>query len=107
MVHTTNSGKSGRLYNRIRYLRKTHNMKSNETDEVASASPLPIQEDVQNEQYSMNDLLFLKTVVISETNYAQVLKGLETTRKQRDELVRKETIDLIEQFPFSLFIRNW
>lgn len=97
LINSSNFGTSGRLYNRIRYLRKLNCAKNSENAETANSST-PFQHEGQ--KYSMDDLLYLKTVVISETNLDEVRKKLEITREHRDELVRKDTIDLMEHFPF-------
>lgn len=95
LVNTSSNGTSGRLYNRFRYLRQR--AKTTENAEVDS-----IMENSQHEsqQYSMDDLLYLKTVVVSIANMAEIRKRLEKTRQQRDEMVRNETHDLMEHFPF-------
>lgn len=96
MINSSNAGTSGRLYNRIRYLRKLH--KANNTENEESATPQLTQNNDQN--YSMDELLYLKSVVINENSMPEILKRLEITRRQRDEMVRSDTIDLMEHFPF-------
>lgn len=99
MINTTESGKGGRLYNRFRYLRQKNNesQKNKESQEIVTSSASP-----QNlcQQYTMEDMLYLKTVVVSPDNIAEIRKKLEATRLQRDELVKDPVTDLIIKFPF-------
>lgn len=97
MINTSCTGKSGRLYNRFRYLRHIENQK-NKNDQVNRSSSVLPQD--KSQQYSMEDMLFLKTVVISPENVIEVRKRLERTRKQRDELVKNVETDLMINFPF-------
>lgn len=97
LINSSASGTSGRLYNRIRYLRKIHNSKNAVNGGTGVSLPTP--QDVDR-PYSMNDLLYLKTVVVSENSMAEIQKKLEVTRHQRDELVRSNKVDFMEHFPF-------
>lgn len=52
----------------------------------------------------VNDLLYLKNVVVSNENLDEVRKILEKTRKIRDEMIKDDTVDYLENFPV-LFVR--
>lgn len=94
MINTTEKGSSGRLYNRIRYLRKLENQKklleNNNQPIVTQATP----------QYTMDDLLFLKNVIVTKQNMIEIQQKLEITRQKRDEMVRLDSVDFLENFPF-------
>lgn len=94
MIYASNSGTNGRLYNRFRYLRQKSKNIGNE-----NTVPTQTQED-RAVEYAMNDLLWLKTVVISSTNIAEIRRKLDMTRQLRDEIVQKDTVELMQEFPF-------
>lgn len=94
LINTSEAGTTGRLYNRFRYLRKIDKGKNPDTQ------PLPALPPDEHPTHSLDDLLYLKTAVISNSNIVEVRKKLEKTRTLRDELVRAAETDLMEQFPF-------
>lgn len=91
MINSTEKGSSGRLYNRIRYLRKL----DRQTTEV-EAQPSPVTEAPQ---YTMDDMLYLKTVVVSDANIDEIRRKLQITRIGRDELIKNDSVDYLEHFP--------
>lgn len=91
MINTTDKGTSGRLYNRFRYLRKL------DRDNKAKEPPTPI---AYAPKYTMDDMLYLKTVVVSDSNVDEIRNMLRITRIGRDELVKNDSIDFLEHFPF-------
>lgn len=100
LIRSSKTGTTGRLYNRIRYLRN-----ATKTNDVAGVDEEPTPSTLQKEteqsnEHSMNDLFWLKTVVVSKTNMKEIEHKLQSTRKIRDEMVRKETIELLQEFPF-------
>lgn len=96
MVNSTENGKTGRLYNRFRYLRSLENPKNAVTqNEILSSSTQDL-----NEEYSMENMLYLKTVVVSADTIDEIRIKLEATRQQRDALVKNAETDLMIQFPF-------
>lgn len=97
MINTSSTGKGGRLYNRFRYLRQLDRQKQKNVQENMSPSA-PSQN--LDSPYSMEDMLYLKTVVISPENIVEVRKRLESTRQQRDMLVKDAETDLMIKFPF-------
>lgn len=54
----------------------------------------------ENDEHSMNSLLWLKTAVVSQANIADVRKKLHATRRLRDEMVQKDNVELMQEFPF-------
>lgn len=59
----------------------------------------PVLQNV-NPQHSMDHLLWLKTVVVSDASLEEIRAKLELTRSLRDEMVLKDTAELIQEFPF-------
>lgn len=94
MINITENGKAGRLYNRFRYLRTLENRKN------IAANQNQISQHSEEQQYSMEDMLYLKTVVVSADTIDEIRKKLESTRQQRDALVKNVEIDLMIKFPF-------
>lgn len=86
---------TGRLYNRFRYLRQ----KSKNSGENNTVATTETQED-QNDEHLMDNLLWLKTVVVSQTNTAEIRKKLDVTRRLRDDMVKKDNVELMQEFPF-------
>lgn len=82
------------MYNRFRYLRRLDKAKN---PKIPTLQSPPVDEQTE---YTLDDLLYLKSTVVSETNIAEIHKRLQRTRQQRDELVRNEATDLLEHFPF-------
>lgn len=62
--------------------------------------PATETQENQNDEYSMENLLWLKTVVVSQTNIALIRKKLDDTRRLRDDMVQKDTVELMLEFPF-------
>lgn len=94
LINTSALGSGGRLYNRFRYLR-------NKDKKTSSPVNGELQSSVNEQpEFSPDDLLYLKTTLISDSNIGEVRKRLEKTRKKRDEMVKDEETDLLEQFPF-------
>lgn len=91
MINITERGTSGRLYNRFRYLRKL------DRENKANEPPAPI---VDAPRYTMEDMLYLKTVVVSDNNIDEIRNMLRLTCIGRDELVKNDSIDFLEHFPF-------
>lgn len=92
MINHTKSGSGGRLYNRIRFLEKIQRVNQN--------SITPQTPPNENNTYSMNHLLWLKTVVVSDTNIEEIRTKLTLTRAHRDEIVSKDSVELMQEFPF-------
>lgn len=91
LINHTHTGLGGRLHNRLRYLKLlTRNEKN-------SNSP-PVPQNV-NPEHSMDHLLWLKTIVVSDANMEEIRTKLELTRTLRDEMVLKDNIELIQEFP--------
>lgn len=93
LINHTKSGSGGRLYNRIRYLKRSKIEKNTTT-------PTTSQDISRNASDSTNHLLWLKTIVVSDTNMEDIRKKLELTRADRDEMVLKDNIELLQEFPF-------
>lgn len=92
MINKTNSGLGGRLYCRLRYLKSiSRNEKNPDSPQVPENG---------NPQHSMNDLLWLKTIVVSNANLEEIRTKLKLTRSLRDEMVLRENVELIQEFPF-------
>lgn len=96
LINCTNTGLGGRLYNRLRYMKS---IKRNEKN----LNSTPVPQDV-NSQHSMNDLLWLKTVVVADVDITEIRAKLEATRSIRDEMVLRNDIELIQEF--SLFFAH-
>lgn len=92
LIHGSSRGTTGRLYNRIRYLKKR-------AQELQGPADVALPQ-VESSQHSMDHLLWLKTVVVSDDNVSEIQSKLELTRKQRDEMVSKATVELLQEFPF-------
>lgn len=102
-------GPGGRLYNRFRYLRTVEKlrMQSNgapalpQTDYVAESGQNDDVTGDLKEKYK-DDLLYLKTVVVTSENLADIRKILGKTRIVRDEMMR----DYLENFPILFVCPN-
>lgn len=92
LINCTNTGNGGRLYNRIRYLKK---LQKNVQNQASS----PLSQTVDPE-LSMNHMLWLKTVVVSDNNIEEIRTKLELTRARRDEIVLNDMVELMQEFPF-------
>lgn len=92
LINSTKFGSGGRLYNRLRYLKRL------QKDDQNSSAPPPPQN--VNFQDSSNHLLWLKTVVVSDTNFEEITTKLEMTRAHRDEMVLRDSVELLQEFPF-------
>lgn len=110
------NGGGGYLYNRLRYLRHKERDKCkntlqtvNETEEptssaenetVASNSQDAMNNDTEtSESYQMDDLLFLKTIIVNEGNMPKIFETLRKTLQRRRELLETENVNMLEQFP--------
>lgn len=91
LINSTNTGLGGRLYCRLRYLKLLTRSEKNPT-------PQPEPQNV-NSQHSMDALLWLKTIVVSDTNVEEIRAKLELTRSLRDEMVLNDSVELIQEFP--------
>lgn len=96
MINSTSTGLGGRLYNRLRY------MKTVERNEKNQDAP-PVSQDV-DPQHSMNELLWLKTVVVADEDIEEIRAKLDSTRLLRDAMVLRDDIELIQEF--SLFFTH-
>lgn len=108
------NGGGGYLYNRIRYLRKKEKDKSkndlqtvHETEESTSIVDIDKQITINGIQdvsspvsYQMDDLLFLKTIVVNEQNMAKIHDVLRKTLERRRELLNNGNVNMLENFPF-------
>lgn len=113
------NGGGGYLYNRLRYLRKKEKDKRknnlqtvSEIDESVSTADFDNQivvsssQDTMNndtatsESYQMDDLLFLKTIIVNEQNMPKIHEKLRETLERRRELLNTENVDMLEHFPF-------
>lgn len=118
LVNKINGG-GGYLYNRLRYLRlknkntnKNNLETANQTEEssptsdfenpiAAESSHVEMNDEPETlESYQMDDLLFLKTVVINEQNMAQIQEKLRKTVERRRELLNNGNVNMLENFPF-------
>lgn len=118
LVNKVNGG-GGYLYNRLRYLRLRTNDKNkkqmqtvNRTEESSPTADIDNQIVAENSQgvmnndpvtsdsYQMDDLLFLKTVVVNKQNMPQIQEKLRKTVERRRELLNTENVNMLENFPF-------
>lgn len=117
LVNKVNGG-GGFLYNRLRYLRtreKTQLKKNLQpVDETAESMPtiennqsategsqiVTNNDDGAHDPYQMDDLLFLKTVIVNEKNMPKIHDKLRKTLERRRELLNTEKVDMLENFPF-------
>lgn len=93
MINNTKSGSGGRLYNRIRYMKQI----TKKSEPNAIASPAPRNADFE---HSTDNLLWLKTAVVSDNNIKEITTKLELTRAHRDHMVLRDSIELMQEFPF-------
>lgn len=107
MIHSSKNGSGGRLYNRFRYLRlkertltQPHEETDRQTNDLANDHE---KSDGEQENFD-DDLLWLKSVVVTNANLDDVRKILEKTRRVRDEMVKNQSVDYLEHFPV-LFVR--
>lgn len=96
-------GGGGYLYNRLRYLRmlkkkeeERNNAETVRTDETTDNT----DQVLTNDNYQMDDFLFLKTTVVSTDNLDKVKEKLKNTIEYRRQLLADEEIDLKEHFPY-------
>lgn len=115
------NGGSGFLYNRLRYLRRKdrdqckkkpqtvngpeelESTEENENQNVSDSNPSEFDSNddhVTQQSYQMDDLLFLKTIVVNEDNLPEIRKMLRKTLSRRQELLNSEKVNLLEHFPF-------
>lgn len=99
LINYTNTGMGGRLYNRLRYLKSV-------TKNELNLNPPPVLPNA-NPQHSMNDLLWLKTVVVADVDIEEIRAKLEATRLLRDEMVLRDGVELIQEFSLFSLIHHW
>lgn len=107
MFHSTQKGSAGRLYNGFRYLRKLDRdqkakLQLNDVSDVSQTNDANGLEQLP-ENYT-DDLLYLKTVVVSNENLDDIRRVMAKTRNVRDEMMKDGAIDYLENFPF-FFVR--
>lgn len=120
MLVNKRAGGGGYLYNRLRYLRiKDKNRNNLETisetealasseDTVNQSAPTTTQDETSNdiattESYQMDDLLFLKTVIVNEQNMPKIKEILQKTVDRRWDLLNTQHVNMLENFP-CLFV---
>lgn len=87
-------GVGGFFRNRIKYLKAKHDeLDSPDVDQVSTQLAV-LQMSPEN------DLQFLKSCVIKNTDQAVVIAKLKSTQKLREAMLRDTNIDLRESFPF-------
>lgn len=59
-----------------------------------------IDDNATQESYQMDDLLFLKTVVVNKKNMPEIHEKLRKTLERRRELLNTEKVNMLENFPF-------
>lgn len=120
LINKANGG-GGYLYNRLRYLRKmekekskptkqkNHSPKNNETEGAAPSLDAGNRIVVDSNQTSDNsnptphqvdDLLWLKTIVVNEQNMPEIHEKLRKTFERRRSLLNSENVNMLENFPF-------
>lgn len=116
MLVNKRAGGGGFLYNRLRYLRiRDKNKNKNNLESVSEAEELASSEDTVNqivastsqdetsttttESYQMDDLLFLKTVIVNEQNMSKVKEILQKTVDRRWDLLNTKNVNMLETFP--------
>lgn len=101
LINNVGNGTTGRLYNRFRYLRKLDRdtkMKQNYRNSNGATTDETRTNVIS---HSIDDLLFLKTVVVSANTMDEIRQRLVVTRERRDEMVKHDTIDYLEHFPYK------
>lgn len=109
------NGGSGFLYNRLRYLRKKEknqlkkkaqpseepeNIVPNVEDETVAENAASTDDgDVTNDPYQMDDLLYLKTVVVHKNNLLEIQDILRKTFDRRRQWLCTDKVNLLENFP--------
>lgn len=106
MINNSGNGTTGRLYNRFRYLRKLDRDVQMKQNTPNSSGATTNETRTNTISHSIDDLLFLKTVVVSANTIDGIRQRLEMTRKKRDEMVKEDTIDYLEHFPFFFTYPN-
>lgn len=104
LINHTGNGTTGRLYNRFRYLRKLDRVeKSKQTEQINTSSSdtqITNAETARINAAPVEDLLYLKTAVVSPNTMDEIRQKLITTREKRDEMVKDDSLDYLEHFPF-------
>lgn len=107
LINNSGNGTTGRLYNRFRYLRKLdRDAKTKENNPSPSDATTADETTADTISHLIDDLLFLKTVVVSPNTIDEIRQKLMITRDKRDEMVKEDTIDYLEHFPFFFTCPN-
>lgn len=57
--------------------------------------------------YEVEDMEYLKHVVVDDLNFELIVEKLNSTRKFRQKMLQNKETDMRESFPFFFRIRNW
>lgn len=99
LINNSGNGTTGRLYNRFRYLRKLDRDTKMKQNNPNSSDATTDETRTNAISHSIDDLLFLKTVVVSANTMDEIRQRLVVTRERRDEMIKHDTIDYFEHFP--------
>lgn len=94
----------GYLYNRVRYLRSKMSKESNldnanRNDIVDVIAPGSNEQNDLVSSNVMNDMLKLKTTIISDSNIEEIRLILKRTRRIRMDMIKNQSVDFMENFP--------
>lgn len=77
----------------------TEDINSNVEEEIVENQISTDDDHVTHQPYQMDDLLYLKTIVVNEKNMPEVQDILQKTFKRRRELLYTDKINMLENFP--------
>lgn len=66
---------------------------------VSSSQDATNNDTTTSESYQMDDLLYLKTVVVNEQNMPKIHEILRKTLERRWNLLNTENVNMLEHFP--------